>query len=203
MPPPLPSGSFLLQKMIHLPNIRKYLPLAILVAVGVIAIVLFTLGVKKLFKGSTATDTRIVIAGAKATQNVNKEFDFPIMDAEGQEATKLKFKVDTVDKRDEIVVDGKRATSVKGRTFLVISLKITNTYTASIQVSVADYLRLSLNGKESELLAPDIHNDPVLIQAGSTKLTRVAFPINDTDKDMNLWVGEIKGKKEKIKLTLN
>jgi hypothetical protein len=51
-------------------------------------------------------------------------------------------------------------------------------------------------------LAPEIHNDPVEVQALSTKYTRLAFPIDDTYKDLTLYVGEINGHKDAIKLNL-
>jgi hypothetical protein len=59
-----------------------------------------------------------------------------------------------------------------------------------------------VNGNTSELLAPDIHNDPVEVQAISTKPTRVGFPINDTDKKLTLFIGEINGQKDKVELGL-
>jgi hypothetical protein len=103
--------------------------------------------------------------------------------------------------RDEIIVKGKQATAIKGRTFLIVNLKITNDFDKTITINTRDYVRLTVN-KNSEKLAPDIHNDPVEIQADSTKYTRVGFPIDDTDKDLTLTVGEINGPKQTIKLNL-
>ena len=80
-------------------------------------------------------------------------------------------------------------------------MKITNNYDKSVQIPTRDYIRLMVNGSD-EKLAPDIHNDPVEIQAISTKYTRVGFPINETDKDLILQVGEIAGKKQTVKLNL-
>ena len=102
---------------------------------------------------------------------------------------------------DEIIVEGKRATTVKGRTFLIVTLKITNEYTQSIDMDTRDYVRLSVEPNQ-EWQAPDIHNDPVQVQAISTKYTRLGFPINETDKNLILRVGEINGTKEEIPLTL-
>jgi len=103
---------------------------------------------------------------------------------------------------DEIVVKGQRATAIRGRTFLILTLKITNGYTRPIEIDTKDYVRLSVNGNRDEWLAPDIHNDPVLVQATSTKFTRVGFPVYDSDSDLLLRVGEIEGKKEFIELSI-
>lgn len=159
----------------------------------------------RLFKdlsGGTRTGTQIEVKGAKASQALGREFLFPLRNGEGENLSDIRFFIDKVEKRDEIIVKGKRATSIKGRTFLIITLKITNQYSQAITMNTRDYVRLSVNGNKDEWLAPDIHNDPVEIQALSTKLTRVGFPIYDTDSDLVFRVGEIDGEKEEIPLDL-
>lgn len=146
-------------------------------------------------------DNKINIQNAKASQQLNKEFLFPLKDANGKVVSKLIYFIQNAELRDEIIIKGQKATAVLGRTFLVLNLKITNNYNKSIQINARDYIRLSVNNS-SEKLAPDIHNDPVEIQAISTKYTRLGFPMNDTDKNLTLQVGEIDGKKELIKLNL-
>ena len=69
-------------------------------------------------------------------------------------------------------------------------------------MNTRDYVRLTVNNG-SEWLAPDIHNDPVEIQAISTKYTRIGFPISDTDKKLKLQIGEINGDKEIVDLKLS
>lgn len=147
------------------------------------------------------SDQRIEIKKPKSQQTLNKQFSFPLRDAAGKELSQLRYVVETAELRDEIVVKGKRATSVKGRTFLIVNLKITNDFNQPITLNSRDYMRLIVNNN-SERLAPDIHNDPVEIQPISTKYTRLGFPINDTDKNLSLQIGEIKGKKELLKLDL-
>lgn len=163
-------------------------------------------GISNRVSGSSATtsissDKRVEIKPAKATQTLNKTLEFPLNDQTGKEVSKLKYEIQNVELRDEIVVKGERATAIKGRTFLIANLKITNSFDKSIQVNVKDYIRLII-GNSNDKLAPDIHNDPVDVQAISTKLTRVGFPINEGEKVLTLQVGEIKGAKQLIKLEL-
>lgn len=145
---------------------------------------------------------KIQLPDAKSSQTLNKEFSFPIKDDKGAQISTIKFIVENAEKRDEIVVKGQPATAVSGRTFLILNLKIVNEFNQSIQINTKDYLRLTVNDKNTEYLAPDIHNDPVEVQAISTKFTRVGFPVNDTDKNLKLHVGEIKGEKTTVDLNL-
>jgi len=171
---------------------------------ALLAILLIIAGGRKLFSsGSGSSSSKVEVMGAKASQEINKEFTFPLKNDKGEEISKIKYVIESADLRDEIIVKGQRATAVKGRTFLIIALKITNEHNQAIQINSKDYIRLILNGNEGELLAPDIHNDPVEVQAISTKYTRVGFPINDSDKNLTLFVGEINGEKQKIPLELN
>lgn len=142
------------------------------------------------------------VAEASATQEINKEFSFPLKDGEGEEVSRLVYTIENAELRDEIIVKGQKATAVAGRDFLIFTIKITNEHNQSIEMNTRDYMRLSVNGNEDEWLAPDIHNDPVEIQAISTKSTRLGFPINDSDTNLVLRVGEINGDKEKIELEL-
>jgi hypothetical protein len=188
-------------------NFRKikksfYIPLAIIVAVIILLVVLLLRNTQS--SGSAtlgASDQRVDIQKPRAEQKVNKKFSFPLKDGKGKEVSKIKYDILDAELRDEIIVKGKRATSVKGRTFLILNLKITNDFDKAISINTRDYIRMTVNNN-TEKLAPEIHNDPVEIQAHSTKYTRIGFPINDTDKDMKLSVGEINGSKQDVALTL-
>lgn len=184
-------------------NQSKFLPF-IIIAIIAIVIILFALTnfPKSQLKVAESTQApKISTKKAKAAQVLNKELLFPLKDAEGKEISKLKYSIQDIELRDEIIIKGQKATAVGGKTFLVLNLKITNDYNKAIQINARDYIRLILNNS-SEKLAPDIHNDPVEIQAISTKLTRLGFPINDSDTNLMMQVGEIDGKKELIKLNL-
>jgi hypothetical protein len=137
-----------------------------------------------------------------ATQGLNKEFKFPLVDEKGEELAKISYYLESANLQDSFIYQGSKATAVKGRTFLIFNLKITNPYEKTIEVNAKDYIRIKMNGSD-EQLAPEIHNDPVEIQANSTKYTRIGLPINETDKDLILLIGELKGDKETVKLNLS
>lgn len=187
------------KRRLRLPPKKIFKPLLLVI------ITLFIIyGLSKLVSGlgNVSSSNKIQIEGAKAVQEINKEYSFPLRDGNDEEVSSIKYFIQNAELRDEIVVKGQRATAVAGRTFLILTLRITNEYDQSIEIDTRDYLRLSVNKNENEWLAPDIHNDPVEVQAISTKLTRVGFPIDETDRNLVLRVGEINGDKEKIELNL-
>lgn len=151
--------------------------------------------------GSSSNDknaTKIQVQEAKAVQSIDREFEFPLRDENDEEVASFKYQVEKVELLDEIIVDGKRFNSVEGRTFLVVYLKLKNDLDKTIQIKSRDFVRLSVNENTEEWLAPDMHNDPVQIQAISTKNTRLGFMINDSDSNLQLQIGEINGEKEII-----
>lgn len=179
---------------------KKIIPLAILfIAIGVT--ILISARALRASTQTTSQDARVQIKGPKASTTINKEFSFPLLDAKGKEITRLTYLVESAELRDEIIVKGTRATAIQGRTFLIVSIKISNNFDKALQINARDYIRLAVNGENEELLAADIHNDPVQVQPISVKTTRIGFPINDTDKNITLKVGEIKGDKEDINLS--
>lgn len=194
-----PSRLRFLSRFSKLPfrKIARYL-----LILAVVALVVFA-GSKIAKVLTRPDDRRESVAGAKAVEDINREFSFPLINGTGEEVSKIKYAIQKAELRDEIVVKGQRATAIQGREFLIITLKVKNEYDQAIEINTRDYLRLSVNNDEAEWLAPDIHNDPVEVQAISTKFTRVGFPINDTDRDLVLRVGEIDGDKEKIALSIN
>jgi len=170
--------------------------LKVFIALAVIFLVI------KLVNKPSNTDTQDVtdVAKPKATTSIDREFTFPLKNKDREEVSRIKFYIGQAELRDEIIIKGKKATAIKGRDFLVLNLKITNDFNQSIEIDTRDYVRLSVNGNENERLAPDIHNDPVEVQAISTKLTRIGIPVDEKDSNLVLFVGEIKGDKERVEI---
>lgn len=202
-----PTRNFGRKKLFTRPNIKFpfspkiFLPLLLLVIL-IGGFVLFRNTQTTVSTSNTSSSGEKPAAPViKQKQILNKEFSFPIKDANNKELSQIKYMVQAASLQDEILVKGQRARAIEGRTFLILDLRITNNFNQGIQINSKDYIRLTVNGNKNELIAADIHNDPVEVQAISTKLTRVGFPINETDTDLILQIGEIKGKKEQIKIT--
>jgi hypothetical protein len=174
------------------------------VFVSLVVVVALGLLVTKIFRAKSTSEVASANATAfvKKSQEVHKELTFPIRDTNDKELSRIKFSIEKVETASEIIVKGQKATAVPGRMFLLVNLKIVSDFNKSVAINTRDYVRLSVNGKDDELLAPDIHNDPVEVQAISTKYTRVGFPVNTSDSRFVLQIGEIKADKEKIELDL-
>lgn len=185
-------------------SLKKFIPIVIVVITAAIAIILIVqlLGKVRNNTNTNVGTSKVSVQGAKSTVDINQEFSFTIKDNAAKKITDLKFNLETAELRDEIIVKGSRANAIEGRTFLIVNIKITSAYTKALQINTQDYFRLTVNGKEDDLLAADIHNDPLVIQPTSTKFARIGFAINDTDKNISLLVGEIGGEKTKIDLNL-
>lgn len=176
---------------------KKKIIYVIITIVGIIAILFFVRGLASSISKDSKND-QIDIKSAEKLTDLNKEFAFPLKNSEGEEVSSFKYEIVSAELRDEIIVQGQKATAVKGRKFMIVNLKLSNSFDKSIEVNTRDYIRLSVNENQDEWLAPDIHNDPVEIQAISTKNTRVGFPINESDTKLVLQIGEINGEKQKV-----
>ncbi len=196
----IPSSNFSYmkpQRRFPIQKVKKLLkPLALLI---VIALAIY--GAKIVSSNASSTKAEEPqVAGAKATTTIDKEIEFPLKDGDGEEVSRIKYKLEKAELRDEIIAKGQKAVAADGRTFLIITVKITNDFNDSISMNTRNYVRLSVNGNQNEWLAPNIHNDPVEVQPISTQFTRIGFTVNNSDTGLVLRVGEIEGDKETIDL---
>lgn len=132
-------------------------------------------------------------------KDINQDFTFTI--GTGNNSAEIKYTINTVELTDEIFVKGQPAKSASGRQFLVVNLKLTNEGQRGILIDTRNYLRLSTAANEEEWIAPDLHNDPVEVQAISTKYTRLGFPVSIADNSFRLQVGDIAGDKQLIEIS--
>lgn len=176
----------------------------LVVAVVVIVPVFLLLKYLTTARGSSQGAENGVVMGSNsailATSPINVEIPIPIPDSKGTTIGELRMTVEAAEKRDEIIVKGKKAYALEGRDFLIVGLKIVNPMDKGIQINTRDFFRLNVNGS-GEWLAPDIHNDPVEVQAISTKATRIGFPVNEGDSNLILQIGLIDGAKQQVPLS--
>lgn len=185
----------------YIPFSAGKMTLTVVVLIILIGMFYFGKSIANGFRGfNTSSQNKFQLPAPKATMNVNREFVFPLKNQKGEEVAKVKYFVQNIELRDLILIRGVKSPTIKGKLYLVLNLKITNDYSRSIQINTKDYIRLIVNNNEAEKLAPEIHNDPVEVQATSTKFTRVGFTIDEDEKRLKLKVGEVEGEKTTIDL---
>lgn len=180
----------------------------IIVVVFVIAIV----GISSVVRKSTTNATQTSAAGTSAqqvniakpiaTETLNKNFQFPLKDANGKTVSNIQYEIQSAEFDNQVVVKGQLATAIQGKTFLVLNLQITNNYDKAVELNTRDYIRLIVDGNTDQKLAATIHNDPVDVEPISTTFTRLGFPVSTDFKTLSLEVGQIDGSKQTIPLTI-
>lgn len=192
------------QKMGKMKFQKKYFKFIFPVVIGIVVLGVLVSLIRSLpdAKSQPANTTEVAVPDALSTVNLNKKFSFPLKDDKGAVVGNFDYVVQSAAIQKQIIVQGQRATAVDGRDFLILNLKITNNLKKTIQLNTRDYIRFITVGHANEQLAPDIHNDPVEVQAISTKYTRVGIALDETDtkKTIQLKVGEIDGTKQDIDL---
>jgi len=168
----------------------------------VIVLVIRIVWINAMATKQASANSQLTLQTPTATESINKTYSFTLKDSDGKDAGSFSYTIQSADIQKQIIVQGKPVNAVTGREFLIINLKLSNALNKGIQINTRDYIRLSTNNDLNDWLAPEIHNDPVEVQAISTQFTRVGFPIYTTDKHLLLQIGEINGKKTRIPLTI-
>jgi len=174
--------------------------IAIVVILGIIVLVNTTVGKSNAQSSNTAVKKNQEVQPI-ADQIINRVFQFSVKDKTGKVITNFDYKIIDAQLINEVIINGQKYNPIAGKVFLVINLEITNNFTQTITIQPRDYVPILMN-HSSEKLAPDIYNDPVDVQAISTKPSKLALAINTTDKNILMQVGEITGTKTIIPLTL-
>jgi hypothetical protein len=178
---------------------KKYFIVVYPIVIGILLLIAFFIGRITAPKSVIQNTTRSTLLSGK-TKQLNKNFLFPVKNDSGTVLTNLKYQIDSAELQYAILINGQTASAVKGKVFLILNIRLTNDYSKSIQINSRDYIRLTVN-KDSELFAPSMHNDPIQLDAISTKPTRLGFAINETDKNLILHIGEIDGKKTSLPIS--
>ncbi len=153
---------------------------------------------------NVSVDNRYAVSPPLASTPVNNDFKFKVATTDNTSTSlskpEIEYTIESADLRTDILIKGEKATAVEGKNFLVLNLKLKNDLDKNVNINTRDYVRLLSNQNSGELLAPEIHNDPVDVQAISTKYTRLGFTVSEAEKNFTLQVGEIDGPKTTINL---
>lgn len=188
----IPKIKNLKQKIVELILKRKKIALV----VGVIVLILLFVGIRSSFKSSKPRGS-----AKSTTVKLGKSFTFNAVNNQGKPTgTKIKFKIADAEKTDQVLVKDQTFTAKNNKLFLIFNLELTNDETSSNNILPGDLMRLSIGGDDETRFAPDLHNSLVGIAALSTKIDRVGFVIPAESKNFKLYIGELEGKKEEVKV---
>lgn len=191
---PLPDAKPLFAKKRAFGEISQ-LNNTILISCAVVAIIFFSLFT--FFLSSQHQPPATVASTFSKVYTLNKAFTFPVTDDKGTVLTTFQYAVVSAQRQNSIILQGQPAEAVAGKTFLIVTIKITNPSQQSMQINSKDFVRFRLDNTK-EWLAPEIYNDPLTVQAISTKYTRLGITIPQTAKKVTLQVGTISGDKTSI-----
>lgn len=176
-------------------NLAKYAIIAVCLGLLGLAVLSIKRAVKASKDNALKKDLAAMISPAAAKREINKE----IAVTSAKAKLEVKYMIISAEILEEIIVKGEKVKAAAGRAFLIFNLKVINNGRRGVQVNSRDFVRLAGGGSE-EWLAPDVHNDPVEVQALSTKYTRLGFVINTVDKLFKVRIGEINGEKEELEI---
>lgn len=175
-------------------SLKKVLPAAAMISLFILG---FFLGRQTGFpEGQLAVSPAVSQEKNRQASVAKTEVNYSFL-LKNSKKTKARYDIVGAERREEIVVKGQKIRAVEGKEFLILAVKVVNEAQEPLILNSRDYLRLSEGG---EWLAPEIHNDPLEVQAISTRYTKLGFAIAKTIKTFQLQVGEITGEKKTIDL---
>jgi hypothetical protein len=183
-------------------NVFRFMPKVFVITLGVglmIATALF-IGQWRGFRKNSASQeatgpTQVQTVQVNSVKEMNQVLAIPLAGIKED----IQYEVSSAELLEEINLRGQKVRAAGGRVFLVLNVKVTNPNIKGIQINSRDFVRVSW-GESGDWIAPDIHNDPVEVQAISTKQTRIGFAVDNTVKNFRLKIGEIKGDKTDFEL---
>ena len=139
--------------------------------------------------------------GGNPQANINQDFSV-------QARTKDKLRVRDTDLlvtltnttiNNTLLIQGKRASTREGKTFLIINMEVENQFKVPLYIFPIDLLRLVR--EDGKRIAPSVHQGTVEVRPVSTKKSNVGFVIDPNEKDFNIEVGEVNRDKQVIEIS--
>lgn len=111
----------------------------------------------------------------------------------------LGVKLTNAEIANSLLVQGKRAKTREGKTFLILNMEVENPFSVPLYIFPIDLLRLvRTDGKR---IAPSVHQGTVEIRPISTKKSNVGFVIEPSDKNFQIEFGELTGDKQLLQIS--
>jgi hypothetical protein len=163
-------------------------------------IILSFLIYRSVFQKNTTADNNQL---KKVEVMVEKNFEFKALNNQGKAVKdKIKFKVVTAEKTNQVLVNEKLYEAKNNKMFLIVHLEYKNDTTQQLFIMPGDLVRLTYSEDKENKFAPDLHNNLISVAAISTKVDRIGFVIDEEKKNFSLIVGELDGDKEEIDINL-
>ena len=136
----------------------------------------------------------------KPTVTIGKSYEVIARTEDKQRTTgRFEMTITSAQFADSILVQGKRARPVKGKTFLVVNMEITNPHKVGLYAFPVDLFRFVRD--DGQKFAASVHQGIVLIRAEATKKSNVAFVVFPTENKFKIEVGDVNTKKETLEIT--
>ncbi len=180
---------------------RKLLRRSLLMASFVLLIGILVVIINAKSSNSSSIAGVSTTNGSGSSTQISQSYTFNARDNQGRLLDKktIKMTIQSAQLQKQILIQGQPATARTGKTFLIFSIDLENTYTDRAYLPVNQLIRWQDGNK---LRAPDVHNDLVLIDPISTKSTRVGYLVNDNQHEFTIKVGEVDGPKQTINLKM-
>lgn len=108
----------------------------------------------------------------------------------------LGVKLTNAEIANSLLVQGKRARTREGKTFLIINMEVENQFAVPLYTFPVDLLRLVR--EDGKKIAPSVHQGTVEVRPISTKKSNVGFVVDPGDKDFKVEVGELSADDKKL-----
>ncbi|OGY32498.1 MAG: hypothetical protein A3A57_03235 [Candidatus Woykebacteria bacterium RIFCSPLOWO2_01_FULL_41_12] len=170
---------------------NKVFAIALLVVIILIAGIIFIFGRER----SSNTSENL-----GPSVQINKSYEV-VARTEKKQRTTGRFKMTITNARfaSSVLVQGKRATPIKGKIFLIVDIEIENPHKVQLYAFPVDLFRFIR--EDGQKFAPSVHQGAVLVRPEATKKSNVAFVAEPGEKKFRIEVGEIGEAKEILEIT--
>ncbi len=161
-----------------IPSAVKRFKLPLLIIAGIIIVLLIGVWAQSGVSG-------------KPTADINQNFSVQARTREKVRVRDANLAVTITDSDidNTLLIQGKRATTREGKTFLIINMEVENEFAVPLYIFPVDLLRLVR--EDGKKIAPSVHQGSVEVRPVSTKKSNVGFVIDPSDRDFRIEIGEL------------